>query len=557
MIEENNSNNNNKNKLLIGSIIGVITLVIVVVGATYAFFSLNVTSDNTNTNVNVQMGKQNSVVLKGIENEGLHIKVSTEDMSETNIGKSYYATTEEGKNYLTEADEQRNLHIAELRVDANGGKIEPTNICTAKLKVVKTGNMREELKQGDAILHIEGGRSKHDIDLGLLLPEYPIEFEITETKTFPINGYLKLNNTDEEQNYLAEKQLNVDITIGEVSCKDKNEKDAVEVILANSDKKETGERGSLENAEDVSARGDVLRRFQGTAEEVQDNYICFGTKDKTDCTTDRDHYMYRIIGVAINNDEETNTQYGQLKIQKKEVLTNKMQWHSNSSVNVYFDEADIHTNINDQYWNVEDYVSTEWKKNVAKHTWLLGDALLEGGNGADQIGEKVFQIENGQVATTYYRFLGFATEFKDKPEGVLEYTLSDGIGQKIYYKKITDETWTDNLENAEVGVINASDYDLSIDANTNCRAETEISKCKSGWMHISNNDDVFGDEWMMTDGGYAVSTNNYKALLIAASGRISAWPFDVLEYVRPIIYLNSGLQLSGEGTLENPYIITN
>ena len=76
-------------------------------------------------------------------------------------------------------------------------------------------------------------------------------------------------------------------------------------------------------------------------------------------------------------------------------------------------------------------------------------------------------------------------------------------------------------------------------------------------MHISNNDDVFGDEWMMTDGGYAVSTNNYKALLIAASGRISAWPFDVLEYVRPIIYLNSGLQLSGEGTLENPYIITN
>ena len=44
-------------------------------------------------------------------------------------------------------------------------------------------------------------------------------------------------------------------------------------------------------------QGDMYR-YQGTSELVNDNYICFGTDNKEECTNDEDHYMYRIIGIT-------------------------------------------------------------------------------------------------------------------------------------------------------------------------------------------------------------------------------------------------------------------
>ena len=66
-------------------------------GATYAFFSLDVINSQTETNVNVTTGKLNNVAIKGTDNNTLHIKVSSEDMKQELKGTSYYATTEEGK----------------------------------------------------------------------------------------------------------------------------------------------------------------------------------------------------------------------------------------------------------------------------------------------------------------------------------------------------------------------------------------------------------------------------------------------------------------------------
>ena len=62
-----------------------------------------------------------------------------------------------------------------------------------------------------------------------------------------------------------------------------------------------------------------LYRYQGTNDTVN-NYICFGTSDKSTCTGNTDIYMYRIIG--INED-------GQLKLIKKEALNTTYAWHSN------------------------------------------------------------------------------------------------------------------------------------------------------------------------------------------------------------------------------------
>lgn len=52
------------------------------------------------------------------------------------------------------------------------------------------------------------------------------------------------------------------------------------------------------------------------------NYICFGTSDKSACTSNQSKYMYRIIGVF---DDEQGNQH--VKLIKKEALDSAMVWN--------------------------------------------------------------------------------------------------------------------------------------------------------------------------------------------------------------------------------------
>ncbi len=88
--------------------------------------------------------------------------------------------------------------------------------------------------------------------------------------------------------------------------------------FAKQDKEEylaSQDNSGLETTENMTSRGDTLRRYQGTS---VNNYICFGTNDKDVCLNDQDKYMYRIIGI------DTETQ--ELKIIKKEALNTKYYW---------------------------------------------------------------------------------------------------------------------------------------------------------------------------------------------------------------------------------------
>ncbi len=73
MIEESNKDKSKK-KIIIGSIIAIVFLLILVTGATYAFFSLDVINSQTETNVNVTTGKLNNVAIKGTDNNTFILK---------------------------------------------------------------------------------------------------------------------------------------------------------------------------------------------------------------------------------------------------------------------------------------------------------------------------------------------------------------------------------------------------------------------------------------------------------------------------------------------------
>jgi len=105
-----------------------------------------------------------------------------------------------------------------------------------------------------------------------------------------------------------------------------------------------------------------LYRFQGVEDtnNTVDNYICFGTTSKSDCTSNTDAYMYRIIGISSN---------GQLKLIKKEALNTVYKW--NSSYNVDWAHSSLYAGLNGSYFlNNTTYVpDSSWSNRIVASDW--------------------------------------------------------------------------------------------------------------------------------------------------------------------------------------------
>ena len=104
-----------------------------------------------------------------------------------------------------------------------------------------------------------------------------------------------------------------------------------------------------------------LYRYQGVhANNTVDNYICFGTTNKSDCVSDTDKYMYRIIGI--------NTS-GQMKLIKKEALNTTYQWASNTGID--WAHSSLYANLNGSYFLTDtNYVpDSSWSNRIAVSDW--------------------------------------------------------------------------------------------------------------------------------------------------------------------------------------------
>ena len=75
-------------------------------------------------------------------------------------------------------------------------------------------------------------------------------------------------------------------------------------------------------------------------------------------------------------------------------------------------------------------------------------------------------------------------------------------------------------------------------------------------MHISNNDSEASssDEWSMSSFGR--NDNDVEAAwFIDSSGYISDGEKWEEKYARPVFYLTSDVTISGEGAIDNPFIV--
>ena len=313
---------------------------------------------------------------------------------------------------------------------------------------------------------------------------------------------------------------------------------------------------SLENEQDVGARGDVLRRFQGTAEKVNNNYICFGTSITEECVKNTDRYMYRIIGYATADDDNTNTKKGQLKLIKKEALEEAMPWHYNHNDNINWFQSDLYNRITTkEYLTNKYYVPSGWENKIADHTWWTGDIQSYA-----QDGVTVYKIETGKESSEY-NVLNMESGSKTV------HVVGGGEGDPYYNKDIKydriQEKWNIH-QNAKVGLMNASDYYLTYGgAEKTCASNTD---CVNSWAHLSKNDTAnlsttklsppWPHEHMMSRFGFAVSYGSYMSLYVHSNGGVSqSWGSD--GAVRPVIYTTENITLNGSGTITDPFIITN
>jgi len=203
-------------KKLTYTIIGIITLILLIIGATYAYFMGSNSAYGT-TEAQTELGEAVSIALSNPTDE-MHLRLTASDMTVVKAGTSYYLTSDDSLNYVSNIE---NNVVSRLSVVGNSET--QTYTCTYNLNVVKpsginAGDMSLILTANGAT--IDGVTSGSEIDLATASSSYTISF----THTGPTDGKdllsasVKLNNTLGDQNHLAGKSLSVQFSNGELSC---------------------------------------------------------------------------------------------------------------------------------------------------------------------------------------------------------------------------------------------------------------------------------------------------------------------------------------------------
>ncbi len=274
--------------------------------------------------------------------------------------------------------------------------------------------------------------------------------------------------------------------------------------------------------------GDMYR-FVGTKATV-DNWICFGYNNvNTDCKSETNDYMYRIIGI---------TEDGQMKLIKNtsimESTTFMYEWDDSEEVDISWPNSSLYKRL------------------------------------------------NGLSSGTKQGYRGNANLFIDSKTSNVQYIQSTGSEEnKKWYNKIENHTWkygtitdrnfdadggyniesnfADNIE-AKIGLMYLSDYyysyatDGSNSSNTNCYFN---NSCMDSWINLCNNGKISegSSEWTIQRYGSDFAGNQYTWIRCECS----YWNVRELNSgneVRPVFYLNSDVRISGgRGASSDPFIV--
>ncbi len=200
-------------------------MLVLLVGASYAYFLVEVNSSNTQT---VVTGSTEGTSIASIQNptEKLNLNVDGAAMSLDNLG-TIYADDEE--NYVKTKSE--GFHDIGVITLTNPKKDDNIYRCTANVTITVdngSNSILNYLQPDDLKVFLRWGTNHQVIDLSTLKEKnettIPISLDIVGNNSKSIETYIELTNKDEDQSYISGKDINIDIDTTDLKCELTGEK---------------------------------------------------------------------------------------------------------------------------------------------------------------------------------------------------------------------------------------------------------------------------------------------------------------------------------------------
>ena len=219
-----------KNAMLL-TVIAVATLLVAVVGATFAYFSIE-QAGSASVSASVSAQNIGLITISPLQ-EDLTLSLTAADMAESNADQIYYAVGGKTDSDGSHGDE---TPIAISQMAYTGGEQGSNYVCPVQVEVTADGNMVDNLETGWSFLELtgtavngtdidpkEGPRTldlstlkKSGVDMGEMKKEvYKGRVTVkgpTSTETI-LSAKLYLKNVDDDQNAIANSTLNVHVKV--------------------------------------------------------------------------------------------------------------------------------------------------------------------------------------------------------------------------------------------------------------------------------------------------------------------------------------------------------
>ena len=253
------------------------------------------------------------------------------------------------------------------------------------------------------------------------------------------------------------------------------------------------------------------------------NFICFGTTDKSSCTANQDKYMYRVLGVFSDSNGENHVKLIKYKQLEKYAL-------NETSADVNWENSTLYTSLYGSYFLTNTTYSylqnTEWSNKIENWRWST-------------VNTKTYDGSNGP---NYYRGL--------TPSQIYLHEMNRNT------KTSTVGEWTNPT--AKIGLMYASDYTLSLGASALAITGSTYdyrATLKTGWMHPSNNDTT-KNIWEWTLSRIGAGSGTIFAWYVDSDGSVYSNNVLYAGAVRPVFYLSNDVKMTGGiGTLADPIML--
>ncbi len=527
-----------KKKPIILSVIALLALVALVVGATFAYFQAQV-GEGKSADVVVKSYTVDTFTFSTGSQISLNLDQDNFASGKGNItGSTYASATLTANNKTNTATEHYYLY---LNISDNTFTYS-INENTPEIIMTITDNAGTEVTDITGLTHTSvtdaNGTQVSGYDItnkkGLITLFNNREITTTSSKEERWNIKVTFVNYDASQNANAGKSMSAKVMIQKEvmpfhqTCNDNT-------LACHTAKLYTGTQGEnsiyYHDANLANGAGDNSYRFAGARDKVN-NYLCFGST-QSPCPADN---LYRIIGVFD----------GRVKLIKSDYATSALlvtdgdyntSTYSKSSVSTYKGEL---TTINRYTWNYKN--NTTINNGFGSNTWST--SLLNKTNLNQNFITKVGAEWTAKIDETTWKVGGNAYD-----------NIASKPAKTAYQNEIVKpapgnySTNGDTEYKAQIGLMYASDYGFAAAPSawtTDLKSYHINSIPNSNWMYMGI------DEWTIS----RFAEFYTGVLYVNASGRLCNGSSNDALAVRPVFNLTSSVNYaSGSGSATDPILV--